>query len=206
MSAMLGASLIFLATTYLWRMTIPHLNTPENFTLLKFSGGMLQFYIQTWGFYFSPLLIFFIFARRYAIFSHLKNHFFLGFTAITFVFASLCFFYQWPEARFTYYLWPWVMILFFSSIRFLSIKAASLVLIPILSLIFFVPQNYWDPHWNSIKLSSAENCVSRYFTASSVNRGLNDCDGDCSVDNVFLQNSDGYVNSTVKLYLKIKGM
>jgi len=204
--AMLCASLIFLIVTYLWRVMIPHLNTPENFTLLKFSGGMLQFYLQTWGFYFAPLFIFFILARRYSILLNFKNHYLLAITIIAILFAALCFFYQWPEARFTYYLWPWVMILFFSVIRPFSPTAASLILIPMFILIFLVPQNYWNPSWSTIKFSSTENWVSKYFTTLSVNRGFDTCEKVCSGGNAFLQNSDGYVNSTVNLYLKIKGL
>jgi len=45
-----------------------------------------------------------------------------------------------------------------------------------------------------------------YFDASPIDRNFNTCGNDCNGKNEFLNNSDPYVNSTVKIYNEIKGL
>lgn len=197
---------LYLAGTFYWRRLMPHNGTPENFTLLQFSGNMLTFYLQTWSFYFLPLGIFFLLPRSYKLIIDSKDFFIKAILLIVVVFGLLSFFYQWPEARFTYYLWPWVMILFGTQVRPLSRRPIFLIIPLMAILIVLVPQNYWAPSWGSIKFSPSQSWVIRYFSATPVDRGLNFCYEQCETDNEFLKYSDDYVKSTVKLYLKVKGL
>ena len=201
--AIFSASFIFLTLSYCWRIFIPHVNTPENFTLLRLSGAMLPFYLRTWSFYFFPIIVFFIIARKYLITLEIKDPSFISIGVIVIIFSALCFFYQWPEARFTYYLWPWILILFFSILRQTSKKMTGLFIFLVSALIFLSPDNYWDPNWRTVNLTVDKNWIAKFLTASSVDRGLVGCNESCLDKNNFLISSDGYVNSTVRLYLQI---
>lgn len=204
--AIIAVSFLFISLTALWRWALPHSTTPKNFDLLKLSAEMFGFYVNAWGYYFFPFILFFILYRRYQLTIDPSNLVVASSAVIVLLFAMLCFFYQWPEARFTYYLWPWLLILFFSSIRIQTIKGAYLISTLMLVLVVLVPANYWAPSWQSIRVSVSRNWVGNYFSASPVDRQLNACGNDCGGKNEFLKNSDPYVNSTINTLNKIKGL
>ena len=204
--ALVSASAFFLLVTVAWRINIPHITTPENFTLLKLSGNMFNFYIKTWSFYFLPLILFFVFSKSYEVTCDFKKYVSAMSATLAAIFGLLCFFYQWPEARFTYYMWPWLMIFFFSSVRPQKKSGSKLIIVLMLILVVLVPTNYWEPSWDSIQPKLVRNWVGNYFTAVRVDRKFDLCGDDCVGKNDFLQNSDPYVNSTVKLYQQIKDL
>ncbi len=197
--------LIFILFTALWRSALPHATTPQNFEYLKFSTSMTEFYLSTWSYYFLPLILFFILFRNYHVAQSTTNIVVLLSVTLILLFGTLAYFYQWPDARFTFYLWPWLMILFFAGIRLNTSKASYLLSILLLIMVVLVPANYWEPSWKSIRVSISHNWVGRYFTASPTDRKLNDCKGgDCAGKNEFLNNSDGYVKSTINVYNQLR--
>lgn len=204
--ALVSASAIFLLLTVAWRINIPHVTTPENFTLLKLSGNMFNFYIKTWSFYFLPLILFFVFSWSCEVACDFKRYVSAMSATLVTVFGLLCFFYQWPEARFTYFMWPWLMIFFFSSVRPQKKTGSKLIIVLMLILVVLVPANYWQPSWDSIRPQLVKNWVGNYFTAVRVDRKFDLCGDDCVGKNDFLQHSDPYVNSTVRLYQHIKDL
>lgn len=200
------ASVLFISFTLLWRWIMPHETTPKNFELLKVSTAMFGFYARTWGYYFIPLMIFFIIFRRLKTAWHTSRFIISSSTIVVIFFALLCLFYQWPEARFTYFFWPWLMILMFSSIRLDSVKGAYLIPILMLLLVALVPNNYWSPSWQSMRVSVLDNWVGEYFMSSPIDRKLNACVGECMKKNEFLIKSDPYVNATITIYNQINGL
>lgn len=199
-------SVLFISLTSLWRWVLPHATTPHNFDLLKVSTDMLGFYISTWGYYFLPFILFFFFIRRIIMVWNISSFVKFSSLLVVLVSALLCFLYQWPDARFTYYFWPWFMILLFSSIHLETIKGVYLMPTLMLLLIVIVPSNYWAPTWQSVRFSILKNWVVDYFDASPIDRNINTCGNDCNEKNEFLNNSDPYVNSTIKIYNQIKGL
>ena len=197
--------LIFILFTALWRSVLPHVTTPQNFDLLKFSTNMTGFYLSTWSYYFLPLILFFILFRSYHVAQSTMSIVVLLSVTLVLLFGALAYFYQWPDARFTFYLWPWLIILFFGIIRLNTNKASYLIAILMLIVVVLVPANYWEPSWKSIRVSISHNWVGGYFTASPTDRKLNDCKGgDCAGKNEFLNNSDVYVNSTINVYNQLR--
>ena len=196
----------YVLVTYIWRFSIPHKTTPEQFTLLKLTSDMSSFYVKTWSFYFFPIILFLIFSRAHSIILNFKNCCHILFLSLASVFALLIFFYQWPEARFTYYLWPWVIISFFTVVNFHKRSGLRLITSLMFLMILLVPPNYWGPSWGSVKVSLVHNWIGDYFSAHKVDRGLALCSEDCVDKNEFLKNSDSYVNSTIFLYQHIKDL
>jgi hypothetical protein len=201
--AIITVTFLFILLSATWRFVMPHASTPQNFVLLKFNTNMLDFYLNTWGFYFLPLILFFLIYRGYNF--SIKSNIVVQSSMVIFcIFSLLCFFYQWPEARFTYYLWPWLLILFFSIVRIYSHRGEFLLSIFMFAMVIMVPLNYWIPSLQSVRVSMLNNWVGDYFSATPIDRKLNICSDDCSKHNEFLKSSDSYVNSTVNLLIKIK--
>jgi hypothetical protein len=178
---------------------MPHLITPDNFNLLKFNFGMLNFYGNVWAIFFSPFILFLIiFWRRYLIAS-LQNKFVICITVILLAMSMLCFFYQWPESRFTFYLWPWFLLLFFSTVKVKNSKVALFLSLLLIVNCIYAPSNYWQPQITSLSYVNNTNWVMGYFQATSTDRKIS-CKGeDCLAQNIFLKNSDDYVNRSVRL-------
>jgi hypothetical protein len=206
MWALFATAAIFALLTFLWRWVIPHASTPQNFELLKLNTNMFGFYFQTWGYYFLPFILFFLIYRRFKFVWSATNLVMIVVTVVLLLMASLCLIYQWPEARFTYYLWPWLMILIFTATRLETIRGVYLVSTLLFLLVLVVPANYWVPSWPSMRVSISHNWVGEYFMAKPTDRKLNICRNECKDSNEFLKNSDPYVNSTLKIYNQIKGL
>ena len=99
-----------------------------------------------------------------------------------------------------------MIILLFSAIRFESNKGAYFISAVFLLVVFIVPNNYWAPSWQSMRVTMFQNWIGNYFGSSPIDRKLNVCGDDCDGRNDFLNNSDPYVNNTVKIYNYIKGL
>lgn len=204
--AIFTTSVLCILCTTLWNWVLPHGGTPKNFELLKLSTHMLGFYISTWSYYFFPFILFFLLFRRHQTVLNATNFVVLLSATVVLLFAVLCFFYQWREARFTYYFWPWLMILFFSGIRLKGLKNAFLLSMLMLMMAVSSPATYWDPSWRSVRFTVFHNWVGDYFSALPIDRKLNMCGDDCEGKNEFLNKSDSYVNETITIYNKIKGL
>lgn len=203
--AFFSATVLFISFTLLWRWAIPHRGTPLNFGLLELNTHMFGFYLRTWGYYFLPFILFFAIFRKFKIVwnSGLVT---LSAAAIVLLFALLCLSYQWQEARFTYYFWPWLMIVLFAVIRLSSIDGARLMPELMLLLVFVVPSNYWNPSFRQMWISPVDHWAGAYFQSVPTDRKLNSCGTDCNGKNEFLNNAGPYVNSTIGTYNRIKGL
>jgi hypothetical protein len=196
----------FFFISYLWRIFLKHESTPQYFDLLKLSFGMFDFYINTWGYYFAPFLLLVITNFRSLKFNKYQS---LGMSSLTVTLALgfLCFIYQWPESRFTYFLWPWVIISFFSLISPICFKAATKQLTATMLIIsFMAPSNYWQPSLKSLSFKYQDNWVVNYFRLIAIDRKLTSCDTLECKGNLFLGNSDPYVNAVIKLNLFLRGV
>lgn len=196
----------FILITYFWRHFLKHHTTPLNFQLLKLNFDMLSFYINTWGYYFFPFIIFFILIKHNK--EHLVTTQLIIFSslAVTLTLAFFCFIYQWPDARYTYYLWPWVLISFFLLFKPVNKKTGSISLVGLMIFVSFViPSNSpWGPSLKSISFSYHKNWAVNYFRSQSVDRDLNNCNTPNCDGNSFLANSSPYVKSVMSMYLVLK--
>lgn len=190
--------ILFIFLLNLWWQTIEHDTIPNNFELLKFGFGMFGFYINTWGYYFLPFIIFLI-CGSYRKFKYKKTKLvFLSSLTVSISFSLLCLFYQWPESRFTYYFWPWILIVFFSMVIPNEDKSACSLLV-VLMLIFslLVPANPWQPTLKKLSFNYHQNWAVRYFKSEPVDRKLDKCSTPHCEGNEFLENSDQYVKSVI---------
>ena len=196
----------FLLITYFWRHFLKHNSTPINFQLLKLNLDMLSYYINTWGYYFFPFIIFFILIKRNKEHLITNQLIVLSSLAVTLTLACLCFIYQWPDARFTYYLWPWALISFFILFKPVNKKVGSISLVGLMIFVSFLipPDSHWGPSLKSTSLSYHKNWAVNYFRSQPVDRGLNNCNTARCDGNNFLANSDPYVKSVMSMYLILK--
>jgi hypothetical protein len=195
---------LYVLLTYLWRNIIPHVVTPDYFSLLEFSSEMFPFYLNTWSYFFLPFILFFIFSSRNVFIIDWKNINLLAIGFINITLFFLIFIYQWPESRFTFYIWPWFMLLFTAILYFPKKYFGKYFLIgSIFLMVFLAPINYWAPKFFDLELSFKKSWVYSYFQAASVDRRIAQCTADCR-GNIFLNNSDAYVNSVIKTYLELK--
>jgi hypothetical protein len=201
-------SIIFLAfflVSFIWRHTLSHGSTPQNFELLHLGIAMLSFYMNTWGYYFLPLIIFLFSIKPYKAFLIKNQSIMLSSAAVTFTLAFLCFIYQWPEARFTYYFWPWALITLFLFVKLMNQKNSFILLAPIMLITsFLVSPNPWQPSLRSLSLSYHKSWAINYFESQSVDRGLDNCNTTNCDGNEWLANSDQYVKSVIFMNLLLK--
>jgi len=174
---------IFIIAHYLWRQFLPHLMTPHNFLWLSFSLKNWGFYQLIWPLYFWPMLIALAIALilvkdKYWLFSGP-----LALYLVVLIFATFCFFYQWKESRFTYYFWPWALVLFLSIYPRLRGRLKTVQLTLFIVSIFIFPLNPWDPSIQNIKLSY-QNWAYQYFTSKPINRNLNQCVPRCPINSL----------------------
>jgi len=198
-------TLIFLTLTFLWRDNINHNDTPSNFNLFKLSGEMINFYVNTWIYYFWIFILFALRNLSIADFYKKRECFYFGCLLTVCVMGCLCIFYQWPESRFTYYFWPWFLLAFFIIIS--KVNSFSMIMLLTVGIIFnsciSVP-NPWGPKLNEVTFNFKKNWAYEFFSAKSVDRHLYDCVNAECPSNTFLQSSDGYVKSVVGFNLKIR--
>lgn len=182
-----------------WRSFMPHNTTPSNFELLRLDITMLDFYINVWIFIFGPFLAYIF----YSAFIQGRNNkigvklFII--ICITLSFISLCFMYQWKESRFTYYFFPWFVILFVSIFRITNLIEKSFLITIVLLMCIIVPINYWQPQISTAKISPKNSWFSDYLNAVPINRNILN-----QSDNQFLKQADDYVKSSIHMYNLIK--
>ena len=192
----------YILLTYLWRNSVSYLMTPENFTLLKFTTRNIEFYKVVWPvFIWVPCLIIIIRSaiiyRPFEIIHTLTIPLFI--TAL--LLMTLSFFYQWQESRFTYYVWPWLLIL---SLQLIS-RFKSLLLFTSLALIissFIVPKNYWEPKPKEIVLST-KNWIQQYFSAVPIDRKLIKCEPGCPNNTWMADQNHHGTGKTLSIYLQL---
>jgi len=196
---------VFIFLSYFWRHILNHDSTPQNFELLKLGFGMLGFYLNTWGYYFMPFAISF-FAIKCHNNKPIKTQFvLLSSAAVTFILGFMCFIYQWPESRFTYYFWPWALIAFFLLMKPVDEGKASVLLGALmLFMTFLSPDSPWQPSLKSLSFNYHKPWVMSYFRSQSVDRGLINCDTANCEGNEFLSNSDQYIKSVININLRLK--
>jgi hypothetical protein len=185
-------SIIFISLLVLWRQKIPHLDTPNNFNLLKLSNENFNYYANTWTYYLYPLILFiFLRLKMDNIKKLLINEFFL----IVIIFCCLAYFYQWQDSRFTFYFWPFLII-------YLSVQLQDKNFhkyFAVLSLIFALlsPNSYWSVEVKSLSTNPSNNWAVQFFSASSADRKITQCDLECLKNNEFYQNGDMYIKSVL---------
>ncbi len=203
--ALFSVVILYVFGSYAWRLLLSHNDTPKNFGLLKFEFGMMVFYMNTWTYYISVFVVAFLYKYRSGFNLIFSDPFKFASLITTLVIAILILFYQWPESRFTYYFWPWFIIAFFS----IGLKNVNIKHGIIFSILFFLNslvavENPWQPSLKSASLNYRNNWAYQFFTIDSVDRKFNQCkDFDCA-GNEFLNHSDVYVNSVMRINLTIK--
>ena len=194
--------LAFLIVTVGWRYLMPHTMTPTNFGYLQLNFNMLPFYVNTWGIYFITIipviLLYFIKNNQ----QENKTEFITPTVLVIFILAGLCLIYQWPESRFTYAFWPWILILIGCTLRYHPPERAKIATLATTALLVLTinPKSYWVPEFNQISFNPTRNWLVGYFRGHSIDRELTKCkDIDCS-NNSFFSQSDNYVKSSIKMY------
>ncbi len=187
----------------LWRLTLPHAITPTNFGLLALDTKMVGFYIDTWGFYLAPILMAMLIIGRMAPLRLYAGFPFGVVLSICVGLMVLLLTYHWQEARFTYYVFPWFLILLCIVLAPRKRWAVGVMGVVLVVHGALVPQNYWIPQWHTIKLHARQSWIGDFIAAQSVNRGLVDCVGDCPLNNGFITQSEGYTQTMMRIYLKL---
>ncbi len=163
----------------IWGELIPHSARPSNFSLLKFSFDMAGFYAGVWPTAFVVFLpaLLLIISRRSS--GKWMTADLLSLLASSMVFAGLTFFYQWPEARFTYVYWPVVLCLFLvlsrlpSSLEFSQVdKLIRKTCFGIVALgLLVVPGNgYWQPTVRLTNIDWYSTWIAQLWTGATVDR------------------------------------
>ena len=146
-----------LIVKYFWNRLISHKKVPVQWENLDFTFNMFNYYINTWLYVFTPLLV--------AVVAHFKNVFNKGnyiftpnskiltqvFALLIAVTASVIFLYQFYESRYTYVLFIFViyfLIILVSQLQKKDFIVSFMNVTASLTLIFGVlwsPSNKWEP-------------------------------------------------------------
>lgn len=217
------AALTFYVLRYFWLETIPHNKIPDNFKLLKFNPEMLLFYKMTWGYYLSPIIILIIGMCFWKKIRHylVKDIISISMLMIVLVFMALLILYNWKDARFTYYFWPYLIILFIrlstvflKQSRIINGVFLSLAATIILSqTLHFYPQNYTSPDiakLNTTAIKKRQSFIKRFHVSGHVDRlSLKKTCGDkinvCK-DAKIRKGETKYRTQTHTVYLKLNGI
>ena len=192
----------FIIITFFWRHFINHLMTPENLSLLKLSTANKDFYKIVWPLFlwplFLPIIIGLPLLRRWI---SPFNTLIVPLILTSILLMILSFFYQWQESRFTFYVWPWLLILTLQSLesskKLLFICVACLILSS-----FIVPNNYWQPSRNEISFST-NNWIYQYFASDSMDRRLIQCEPGCLSNRWMADQSHHGTGKTLSIYLEL---
>lgn len=222
-SPIIIAALLFVTLKFLWVTSIPHNITPKNFGLLKFNPEMISFYKMTWGYYLSPIVILIIgmcFWKKIRLYL-VEDTISISMIMIVMVFMALLILYDWKDARFTYYFWPYIIILFIrlstvflKQSRIINGVFLSLAITIILSqTLHFYPQNYSSPDiakLNTTALKKRQSFIKRFQVSGQVDRlSLNKTCGDkinvCK-DVKIRKGETKYRTKTHTVYLKLNGI
>jgi hypothetical protein len=206
-----------------WINLVPHQSTPTNFGWLRFNFEMIQFYWATWGYYLSPI-IFLIFGMCF--WKKIRNYVssdvvtqIMGVVVI--VFMVLLFLYNWKDARFTYYFWPFLVIIFVRlslvfkeksrilNLCFLTLGSSFILL----QTFHYYPQSYLSPNINNLNITAVkktQSIIGRFKVSTPVDRlSLQKTCGDkvsiCK-DVKIPQGATAYRTKTFATYLKLNGI
>jgi hypothetical protein len=186
--------------TYFWRLSLPHGMTPTNFELFSFTSDMSSFYVNTWTIYIISIMPL-LFASKIKVLSLNGMHLLAPVGVTVLIFATLCFFYQWKEARFTYYFWPWLVISIGTIINAdITKKNLICILLCSVSALMISPRNHWVPQLNMLSFMPNSNWLVGFGISKSVNRDILSCISPACENNYFISKSDNYVKSTISLY------
>lgn len=203
------AGIAYIATITSWFNFLPHKITPANFSLLQVNLNMLGFYFNTWGYYFLPLL-----PVSYLLLKNIQSlKFSLLITSliiIILIHMLLAFFYQWPESRFSFLFWPYLVVLtllLLDQIDFTKNKTSLYLslLILIIQIFFTSIPNEWQPKLKELKYS--DGIFVRYFKTQSLNRFNSHCctsESICCNEYIVTDQHSPYVKATMEAYLKLK--
>ena len=167
--------------TLAWRSAIPHQDVPSQWSLLKPTLAMADFYVDMWGFAllpFAPLLIVCVSRRT------LADPAVLLFGGIVVAFMAITFVYQWPDARFTDIYAP---LLTLGAMAAVSVSvaaspdragAAPVYRLAALTAVFIAiqgialaPASDWSPRWNQVVVRPADTWLGEWgFSAKPVDR------------------------------------
>ena len=181
-----AAGLMVVCTVILrtvWLGAFEHVITPKPFDLLQLRFSMSVFYLNAWSIYLLPVLpllavSIFLGPRLWPVLR--DDLVFLSSAMVTAIFAGLCFFYQWPEARFTLLFWPWLVVV--AGKLLLGLARAGLrpayhqaVVLVAGGLLFFhtffvYPQNYWRPGWTQMAAGPSGSWLSFFARTLPVDR------------------------------------
>jgi len=165
----------FLASYY-WRLYMPHLTTPDNFNFFEFSLKNLNFYKNTWAFVLWPVILVFLTSLVNHRFRVAINSFQISIILICITFGILSFFYQWKESRFTFLLWPWIIIFTLSTASQLNKFSQYLIVSIFIVSTFIIPINYWMPEFNGSKITF-KNWMYDFLKSDPIDRKLKHCSG-----------------------------
>ncbi|MCX7124322.1 MAG: hypothetical protein NTU49_00930 [Gammaproteobacteria bacterium] len=161
-------ALVWIILQKCWESVIPHIDRPMNFGLLHLSLNMASFYFNMWSFAFLPLIpvALFVFARFFRSGIDIKATWLkIGITIL--FFASLTFFYQWPDSRFTFIYTPLV---FAKKLNWSSVVlAVSGIVYGLLGLVV-APASYWGPELSTLTIAPDKTWMAQVWFAAPNDR------------------------------------
>jgi hypothetical protein len=183
--AVLAAAVAEVALQLIWVRLIPFEARPTTFDLLQLNFHMFGFYAHLWTFAYLALVPFVVLTLRRVGWQPLfgSTHA-LALWLMVIVFALLTFFYQWPDARFTYVYQP---ILFLALMaltapepgtdaglgedRWLERLSQVTAALIILQSLFVVP-DYWQPRMTNLRISASQSWLGQALSAHPQDRNL----------------------------------
>jgi hypothetical protein len=172
---------VYILVLLAWYRGIAHEHVPLSFALLALNANMAAFYANTWAFFLGPLLC----CVAYWLFALGAGRPPFGFriailAIIVAAFSGLAFFYQWPEARFTFIYFGLVIVLAAamlesgaaSKIHQYARSAAMIVSLAAVVLTSFVlvPASYWNPSLSTLRIRPRESWFMGWVSARPVDR------------------------------------
>jgi len=178
---------MFVSMLWLWTSLIPHLDRPNQFSLLKLSTAMSPFYLRTWVFAFGlfiPLLLISMLQRM----SHKLSAVIKGGAAqslgmLILAFMTITFFYQWEESRFTFIYQPvffaWILVLLAPSVNLHDIFKARIFSSWAISVIAVITclvysglgivapffDGFYVPKWHELAINPSKSWPGQLLTA-----------------------------------------
>ena len=167
---------------WLWRVSIPHQDTPELWSLLRFSLNMSSYYAGVWGFVLFPFVPLLVAACSFRMATKPLVAY-LWTTVLTFLLLS--FVYQWPESRFTAIYVQVTMLATLAVVAHhqrlsgeINISSGPVGRLSLATALFvaaqgliIAPTNDWAPSWKSANVAPRETWFAEMlFTARPLDR------------------------------------
>lgn len=197
--AIVSVLIIHFLLIYLWRNFLPHNSTPDNFNLLKLQLSMFSFYARTWTFYFLPFIVFLFWHGLSTFFTVLRYSYILPLSVTVFCISVLDFLYQWPDSRFTYILWPWILIIFSLFLSSYNITNKIIFCLLFSFSVLIVPSTYWAPTLTDSRISLSKTWFSEFFNGQYTERNIT-IGGIDENSSKFYLSADGYLRSVLNFY------